>query len=130
MCCFVMGAQTLLPRLAIDLFTAHAEHAANVVRIAKENANLSLKDAVLTFAHKTDAKLDRVFQLVLLSYPQAQHKAVYDAFVQLVASANASHHEVLQEISLKHPDDVFHNELQRRAFDALCSLVSPTNDAG
>jgi hypothetical protein len=96
-----------------------------VVRTETGNQKLTLKDAVLTFINKTNAEEDRVFQLVKERYPQAQHKAVCDAFVQLLAAANASHHDVLQEISLKHPDDVFHSELQRHAFDALCSLVSP-----
>ena len=79
---------------------------------------------MLTFVSKI-AEQDRIFQLVKRSYPQAQHKAVYDAFVLLATSANISHNEMLQKISLKHPDEVFHSDLQRRAFAALCSLVSP-----
>jgi hypothetical protein len=124
---FVFGASDLRSCAALLTPTPlpNVEHAASVARTETGNVKLTLKDAVLTFINKTNAEKDRVFQLVQRRYPHAQHKAVCEAYVQLVASANVSHHDMLQEISLKHPDEVFHSELQRYAFDALCSLVSP-----
>jgi hypothetical protein len=95
-----------------------------VARAEKGNAKLTLKEAVLTFINSLPEQ-DRVYQRVLLRYPQARHKAVDDAFLELVSLANAPHHDVLREISLKHPDEVFQNELQKFAFDALCELVAP-----
>jgi hypothetical protein len=99
-----------------------AEHVGNVVREETNNPNLSLKDALLTFVNKTDAAHDRIFQKVKQSYVPAQHKPVYNAYVLLVDSANMPHHDLLQEIAMKHPEDVFYNVLQRRSFQALCDL--------
>ena len=84
---------------------------------------MTLKDAVLTFTDKQNVGNDRIFQIVKGKYNQAQHKAVLDAYNALVASANASHHDILREISVAHPVEVFQNNMQRMAFEALCELI-------
>ena len=95
---------------------------ANIVRAEKQNHQLTLKDALLTFANQTNAEQDRIFQTVKKWHPPAQHKAVYTAYKVLVETANLSHHNVLQELVLKHPEVVFHNNLQRLSFRAVCEL--------
>lgn len=95
---------------------------ANLVRLEKQNQQLTLKDALLTFAHKTDAEQDRIFQKVREWYPPSQHKAVYAAYALLVDAVHLSHHDVLQELLVKHPEGVFHNNLQRLSFRAVCEL--------
>ena len=100
----------------------HTEHAANVARAETGNPKLSLTDAVLTFSAEEPAR-DRVFQRVRQRAPELPHSAVRRSFVALVQAAHQPHHEVLRQVSLRHPDVVFQNDTQRRAFEALCSLV-------
>ena len=100
-----------------------AEHAANRVRANVNNPQLKLTDALMTFSDRTNAGNDRVYQRVLAGAPELQHSAVYSAFKTLVESCHHAHHEVLREVILQHPDVVFQNDTQRRAFDALCELV-------
>jgi hypothetical protein len=93
-----------------------------MVRTEKHNPQLTLKDALLTFANKADVEQDRIFQKVKAWYAPAQHKAVYAAYTLLVEAAHLSHHDVLQELLMKHPEVVFHNSLQRLSFRAVCEL--------
>jgi hypothetical protein len=96
---------------------------ANVVRLDTGNPRLNLTDALMSYCNKGDANQDRIFQRVRERVPELQHDAVYKAFKSLVDSCHQSHHEVLREVSMQHPELVFQNDTQRRAFDALCELA-------
>ena len=105
----------LLPR-------ERAEYAANCARTRLGNAQLNLTDAVLTFSDNVPA-LDRVYQAALESEPTLQHTAVRQSLSALVRASHAPHHEVLYELTLQHPEEVFQNGTQRRTFEALCKVI-------
>ena len=99
-----------------------AEHAANRARKDTGNEQLNLTDAVLSFSHKDPAR-DRVYQVALASDSTLQHAAVRQSFKAFVQFSHQPHHDVLQELTLQHPEDVFQNGTQRRIFEALCTVV-------
>lgn len=96
---------------------------ANLKRQETNNPRLKLTDALMSYCNQGDANQDLIFQHVRRRLPELQHDAVYKAFKSLVASCHQTHHEVLREVSMQHPELVFQNDTQRRAFEALCELA-------
>ena len=99
-----------------------AQRAANRARKDTGNEQLNLTDAVLSFSHKDPAR-DRVYQVALASDSTLQHAAVRQSFKAFVQFSHQPHNDVLQELTLQHPEDVFQNGTQRRIFEALCTVV-------
>ena len=93
------------------------------MREQEKNPQLSFTDAVLKNTDAKDPAKDRVFQKVLSNFDsRATHYQVRTATEALVRGASLPHHELLQQVAMKHPEDVFSNTTQKNAFRALGEL--------
>ena len=100
-----------------------AEYAANSARDRLVKPKLNLTDAVMTFSNEHDPALDLVYQAARKREPTLQHDAVRLSLLALVRASHVPHHDVLYELTLQHPEDVFQNSTQRHAFEALCKVA-------